>query len=232
MDIYNSNISDKYVSLIEETAADFYLARAKFFREEFNGLKNDLTYVDREETAYFWPGSNGDDWFEAYDDLSPQEENSIQPLIDEGFELLGIGGSRVGLSFPSQDYVVKLARYGWGNEWADGRWANRVEIQLDKKYPDNIRILPIMGSDIYGNVIIMPKLENMLIDEPPEKQNELLAEMHNHLEDNVPEISIDSIDPDEVGWWNDELWASDYARPKDKHTPRGLPHFVSPNINK
>lgn len=97
--------------------------------------------------------------------LRNDEEKCLNSLLNNGFEIVGRGSSRIVIRFPKPDdqLVVKLARYG-ENPTSIGMWQNKNEIHIWSKYEsEDVPLAPIYDWKNFDfKWIIMPYGESLV----------------------------------------------------------------------
>jgi len=154
--VHPSELLEDHRRRLRTAGESLYDARAAFLGEQFDGYAADTYHV--EGVGYVcWPAAT-DGRFDAYDDLVAAEADALAPLLDAGFERVGVGLSRVGLRSPGGDHVVKLSRCGMA-ALGDGRRANLLEARLSAMAGDAAPVVPSLHCEPRGSFAVYPFVE-------------------------------------------------------------------------
>lgn len=143
--------------------------------------------------------------------IRDDEKQALEPLFNEGYEIVGHGISRIVLRMPDQlnEFVVKIGRYG--DELSSiGMNQNRNEILLSELSFDETPLLPVLDwQHTNPRWIVMPHGEQLDSIEEEEKQEsvEYIKYSISHL-DYIREEEIHS---GNIVKWNGRVWLSDYG---------------------
>lgn len=213
---------------LREVADAVYEGRAAFLGERFDGYAADTYYV-RGVGYVCWPALTAGR-FDAYDELCDRERGALDPLLDDGFELLADGLSSVVLTTPegTGEYVVKIGRCGTGGGFGDGRRANLVEAQLSAAADPEAPIVPSVRCSARGEFAVYPLADR--VGEAVENAEGGLGtvpELRAWLTERAPWLDVDeAVAPENRCVWQGRLRTLDYSHPGDYGEPLGVPEYV------
>lgn len=145
------------------------------------------------------------------------EKKAIEPLIESGYEYIGMGCGRIVLRLPDEGelnkFIVKIARFG-NDPVSIGMWQNNNEISLwnnvsNKSYP----ITPICDwQEKYAKWLIMPYGKPVEeLNKTKEEKEQIISDAVDRLA-NLTELSNDEFEPVNFVIHNDEPVLADYGR--------------------
>lgn len=216
-------LPDDRMRTLRAAAQRLHDARAAFLRERFDGYVEDTYHV--EGVGYVcWPAL-ADGRFVGYDDLRPAEAAALDPLVEEGYERLAVGLSRVALRTPAGDHVVKLARAGMA-ELGDGRRANLVEASIAAGAPADAPVVPVLDWSPRGGVAAYPFVADARADPAGGDHDGSVEEVRAWLADRAPWLDREEATSAENRCvWRGRLRTLDYSFPA-VDGPLGLPDHV------
>lgn len=209
---------------LREVGDAVHEARASFLRERFEGYVADTYYV--ENVGYVcWPALSGGR-FEAYDELCERERRALALLVEEGFERLGVGLTRVVLAPPAdEEFVVKLGRCGMGGGFGDGRQANLVEARLSDAAGPDAPIVPSVHCSGRGTFAVYPRVDPEAAGGSDYEGS--IREIREWLSEHAPWMDRDeAVAPENRCVRRSRLCTLDYGHPVDRDGPLGVPGYV------
>lgn len=147
--------------------------------------------------------------------IRDDEIEAIKPLINQGYEYIGFGNSRIVLKLPDNlnQFVVKIGRFG-NNPLSIGMWQNNNEVTLwsklnNKDYP----LLPVYDWQKSNcRWLVMPygkDLESMNISE--QKTDKLVSQASEKLQE-LDQLSKDEFESQNFVFYDNQLFLADYGR--------------------
>lgn len=147
--------------------------------------------------------------------LADDEQEAIQPLLNNGYEFIGTGIGRIVLRMPSygglDEYVVKLARYGQSSS-AIGMFQNRTEIYLSGTLPDALPINPVIDWNPFEHRWLVMPYGTPLTDivEQDSEAEEMIKFAKCELE-KYEMIDVDELVPENFIVRDGNIYLTDYG---------------------
>ncbi|WP_049927181.1 hypothetical protein [Halopiger goleimassiliensis] len=212
---------------LRSVADRVYDARREFLRSRFDGYVADTYYFVPDDDYYCWPALSGGS-FEGFTELLPAERAALEPLLEDGFEMLGVGASRIACGVPprltgDEPLVVKIGRCGMGETYGAGRTNNLVEARVSTAAAD-APVLPSSYCDPRGGFAVYPRATPL---EGSDITNEQRRAIRTAVTEAVPDLRGDELaDPSNLCRWNGDLYTLDYCEFDDVPSPMGVPDHV------
>lgn len=215
----------EYGETLVEIADRLYAARRSFLQANFDSYVTDSYYYIPDDGYYCWPAQS-DGVFSGFTDLTAAEESIVEELTASGFELLGVGASRIVCGFPAafaDDIVVKFGRCGMGDAYGAGQINNLREFAITNA-TTNVPVIPCRYCDPQGRYAIYPKAQ-------PVSEGDVapttVRELKSLADEEVPDLRDGELDDiDNLGRWNDRICILDYCAFDDFSYPLGVPDHV------
>lgn len=221
---YDEVVSE-YDETLVEMADRLYAARRSFLQENFDSYVADTYYFIPDGGYYCWPAQS-DGVFEGFTDLTSAEEAIVEELAELGFELLGVGASRIVSECPpefAEDAVVKFGRCGMGDSYGTGRLNNLREFAITNATTD-VPVVPSRYCDPLGRYAIYPEAKPV---GDADIASETVRELKTRANDELAELRDGELDDiDNLGRWNDRICILDYCEFDDFSYPLGVPDHV------
>lgn len=232
--MHPDRLVDTYGDRLEAAGEGVYDARAAFLQGQFEGYVEDTVLV-RGVGYVCWPAAT-DGRFDAYDELLDAERAALAPLVDEGFDVLADGLSRVVLATPPDAgyNVVKLGRCGMGDGFGDGRLANLVEAALSTGAGPDDPILPSRHCSGRGTYAVYPRVQvdsgppgTVPATGGPTDFDDVVNEVSRWLSDRAPWLDVDeAVAPENLCIWRGRPRTLDYSHLGDGTGPLGVSDHV------
>ncbi|MCU4741338.1 hypothetical protein [Natronoglomus mannanivorans] len=223
------DVVSAYRSELTAVSERVYDARRRFFVAHFEGYVEDTYYFVPDSGYYCWPAQT-DGVFEGYTEILPEERRALEPLLEAGFEFLGVGTSRVVCRFPphnEDDLVVKIGRCGMGEAFGTGRHHNLVEAQISNANANangDLPVLPSLFCEPRGRFAVYPYAQTVSEGEiGDERRGEVAAAVRER----VPTLrEAEFADPKNLCRWKGDLYTLDYCEFEGADFPLGVPAHV------
>lgn len=184
-------------------------------RQRINRVATDLCYcTDRLDQEAVRDGHSPDS--EERSTIHESEQAILSPLLDDGFDLVGIGVARCVLQFPAEsslaNYVVKLARFG-DDLFSTGFVQNKREAVLWHRHgiSGDWPLLPVPDHHQRRfRWLIMPYGEP-LTERPKEEGRPLLQRARAELA--MFPLNLQELRAENFVVIDDEPFLADYGRP-------------------